>query len=118
MKIVTSFETMLSRSFECGEAQEYLEERLEGDSHNKSNLWGLLTKRSGIKPLKCDRCEGRDGVNKNIYDSEQEALLNADITFKEEGIRLRVYKCAYGFGWHRTKILSSMISFSHNLNLY
>lgn len=105
MKNVISFEAMLSRSFECGEAQEYLKDRLEEDSYNKRNQRETLTKSGGVTQKKCDCCMGRDGFNKNIYDSEQEALLNADVTLKVEGIRLRVYKCPYGFGWHRTKKL-------------
>ncbi|ADT94409.1 hypothetical protein [Shewanella baltica] len=106
MKCVISFETMLSRSFECGEAQEYLKERLGEGGYNKCNRWDTLTTRGGFTPQKCDFCVGEDGVNKNIYYSEQEALLYSDVTLKEEGIRLRVYKCPHGFGWHRTKKLS------------
>lgn len=106
MKSLISFEAMLSRSFECGEAQEYLKERLGGDDHDRRNPRDVLTTQGRVTPKKCDCCTGTEGVNKNIYDSEQEALLSADVTLKREGTRLRVYKCPYGFGWHRTKKLS------------
>jgi len=105
MKNVINFETMLSRSFECGEAQEYLKERLGVDGYNNCNRWDTLKMQGGFTPKKCDCGVGEDGANKNIYDSAQEALLYADVTLKEEGIRLRVYKCPHGFGWHRTKKL-------------
>jgi hypothetical protein len=106
MKSAISFETMLSRSFECGEAQKHLKVRLAEGIYNRSNRWDSLTTKSGLTVNKCDYCIGRNSVNKNIYGTEQEALFYADVTLKEEGIRLRVYKCPHGFGWHRTKKFS------------
>ncbi|MDO4271528.1 MAG: hypothetical protein Q4C83_00900 [Candidatus Saccharibacteria bacterium] len=43
---------------------------------------------------------------KNRYTSEQEAQLVADqqeIIFSNQGLKLRVYHCAFCGGWHLTK---------------
>jgi len=75
MKNVINFETMLSRSFECGEAQEYLKERLGVDGYNNCNRWDTLKMQGGFTPKKCDCCVGEDGANKNIYDSAQDTFV-------------------------------------------
>lgn len=40
---------------------------------------------------------------KMAYETKEYAEKRAAITYKEKGIRLRVYQCPFGNGWHTTK---------------
>jgi len=51
---------------------------------------------------KCS-CKGKDGVKKNLYLSELEAVDMANYRRSSDGVPLRVYACPDGGGWHLTK---------------
>jgi hypothetical protein len=52
---------------------------------------------------KCKFCKGQDGLEKTVYQTQQEASDTAHQIEKEQQLFLRVYKCKYGNGWHLTK---------------
>jgi hypothetical protein len=51
----------------------------------------------------CPYCTGGDGENKEIYDTSEDARLRAEHIKDERGVRLKVYQCKFGNGWHLTK---------------
>jgi hypothetical protein len=51
----------------------------------------------------CPLCKGSDGNNKEIYDTREDALRTAEHIGRERGVRLKVYQCVSGNGWHLTK---------------
>jgi len=64
------------------------------------------------KEVHCDRsvqkheiCSCRDshGEIKNLYDSEISAQAEADTLSGQHTLKLSVYRCPYGAGWHLTK---------------
>jgi hypothetical protein len=77
--------------------------------------------RTGVKliPYKCQKCDywhlspiSRQTpsrpctyCNKDLYETEGAAESRAKILLKEEGVRLKVYKCPTQNGWHLTKKL-------------
>jgi hypothetical protein len=58
----------------------------------------------GEPPCSC-RAKNRDP--KNLYATEQEAREAADYCHERNGVRLRVYPCPSGRGWHLTSKLDS-----------
>ena len=53
----------------------------------------------------CMYCSGRDGKSKRLYDTRSEAQDTADHVARSRGVRLRVYRCEWGRGWHLTSRL-------------
>ncbi len=51
----------------------------------------------------CPICRGADGMLKESYTTERDALRRAGILRKENGVKLKVYECEHGNGWHLTK---------------
>jgi hypothetical protein len=51
----------------------------------------------------CPCCKGSDGTHKEIYDTREDALQRAEYIRSERGVRLKVYQCSAGNGWHLTK---------------
>ncbi len=51
----------------------------------------------------CPVCRGADGKHKESYASERDALRRAGHLRKEQGVKLHVYGCEHGYGWHLTK---------------
>jgi hypothetical protein len=51
----------------------------------------------------CPCCKGADGTHKEIYDTREDALQRAEYIRIERGVRLKVYQCGAGNGWHLTK---------------
>lgn len=47
-------------------------------------------------------CTGRDGQYKDTYRTREDAQRRADLVFAESRVRLRVYRCRSGTGWHLT----------------
>ena len=56
---------------------------------------------------KCKHCHGKDGKQKDVYETFQSALDTASHIEKTRGIYLTVYKCPLGNGWHLTSNDSS-----------
>jgi hypothetical protein len=52
---------------------------------------------------KCEYCRGKDGKQKDIYETIQDAIETAKFIEVERGIFLNVYECPYKNGWHLTK---------------
>jgi len=53
--------------------------------------------------MKCEYCRGKDGKEKDIYESFQLALDAVERIEKERGIYLSTYECPIKNGWHLTK---------------
>lgn len=51
----------------------------------------------------CPLCRGADGKLKEAYTTERDALRRAGHLRKEQGVKLKVYECEHGNGWHLTK---------------
>jgi len=51
---------------------------------------------------KCKHCRGKDGKQKDIYETFQSAMDTANHIEKSRGTYLNVYKCPLGSGWHLT----------------
>ena len=56
---------------------------------------------------KCKHCRGKDGKQKDVYETFQSALDTANHIEKTRGVYLNVYKCQVGNGWHLTSNDSS-----------
>jgi hypothetical protein len=52
---------------------------------------------------KCGYCRGKDGKEKDIYETIQDAIDAAKFIEKEREIFLNPYPCPQGNGWHLTK---------------
>ncbi len=50
----------------------------------------------------CCSCTGADGSPKRSYTSEAEAKSTAAFIEDKRNVRLRVYACPWGDGWHLT----------------
>jgi len=48
-------------------------------------------------------CRDSNGEIKNLYDSETSAQVEADSLSGHNRLKLCVYRCPYGSGWHLTK---------------
>lgn len=49
------------------------------------------------------KCRDGSGLSKALYDTKDGAKQRAKILSKEKGVRLSVYKCPHGQGFHLTK---------------
>jgi hypothetical protein len=56
-----------------------------------------------LPPRKCKRCRGQDGNEKDVYETAGAATDAAEFIEKDRGLRLKVYECPHGNGWHLTK---------------
>lgn len=66
-------------------------------------LWHLApSDRCTPGEVRCGCTQG-DGGSKLAYDDEAGAEKRSAILYKERGLRLRVYRCPDGAGWHLTK---------------
>ncbi|MBW1649624.1 MAG: hypothetical protein JRJ44_02895 [Deltaproteobacteria bacterium] len=61
-------------------------------------LWHLSPKNRQTPSIECGICR------KALYKTKKDAEKRAVILKKEEGERLRVYRCPYNDGWHLTKL--------------
>ncbi len=65
-------------------------------SCNACGGWHLCPRERQTPSRECRDC------SKQAYDSEQAAERRAAIIERERGVRLRVYECPHGDGWHLT----------------
>jgi len=70
---------------------------------SRCDAWHLAPKGRHTPSTPCRQCTGSEGEPKMTYRSEKEAERRAGILLKEKGVRLRVYLCPGGGGWHLTK---------------
>jgi hypothetical protein len=52
---------------------------------------------------KCEYCRGKDGKEKDVYETFQSAFDTAKHIEENRKIYLNVYQCPHGNGWHLTK---------------
>jgi hypothetical protein len=52
---------------------------------------------------KCEYCRGKDGKEKDVYETFQSAFDTAKFIEENRGIYLNIYQCPHGNGWHLTK---------------
>ena len=70
---------------------------------DKCGFWHLSPSSRQTPSETCTRCRGADGVLKESYATERDALRRAGFLRKENGVKLNVYECEHGNGWHLTK---------------
>ncbi|MEA3287157.1 MAG: hypothetical protein U9Q77_07255 [Candidatus Marinimicrobia bacterium] len=70
---------------------------------NQCGFWHLSPTDRQTPSETCPVCRGADGKPKEAYTSERDALRRAGHLRKEQGVKLSVYKCEHGHGWHLTK---------------
>ena len=78
---------------------------LEAYECRHCGLWHLSPVERRTPSVSCDWCTSSGGAHKELYRSEDGALRRARFVEEDEGVRLRVYRCPYGGGWHLTKDL-------------
>lgn len=66
------------------------------------DYWHLSPQAHHTPSVPCHVCTGSDMQAKSTYRNKQEATQRAEIIRKENGRRLKVYKCEYSNGWHLT----------------
>lgn len=66
-------------------------------------FWHLSPKDRQTPSETCSKCRGADGTLKAAYTTENDARMRSKHVQKEQGVRLHVYQCEYGNGWHLTK---------------
>jgi hypothetical protein len=67
---------------------------------------------------KCVYCRGKDGKEKDIYETFQIAFDTAKFIEEDRGIYLNVYKCPHNNGWHLTKSNASSEIIERKKNLF
>lgn len=70
---------------------------------DRCQFWHLAPGNRRTPSRTCPFCRGADGVPKEAYETEQDALRRAQILHQERNILLRAYPCKSGQGWHLTK---------------
>lgn len=64
--------------------------------------WHLAPRDRQTPCRPCSECHGQDGRQKQTYGTRGDAERRAAIILNEKGVRLRVYDCPAGYGWHLT----------------
>jgi hypothetical protein len=75
-----------------------LHEHIQQIKASKESYYDLSVQKHEI----CS-CRDSHGEIKNLYDSETSAQAEADTLSKRYTLKLSVYRCPYGAGWHLTK---------------
>jgi predicted Zn-ribbon and HTH transcriptional regulator len=70
---------------------------------SKCGFWHLSPAERQTDSKTCTICRGSDGKLKEAYATERDALRRAGLLRKEQGVKLSVYVCEHGNGWHLTK---------------
>ncbi len=70
---------------------------------DKCGFWHLSPANRQTPSETCTICRGADGQLKESYATERDALRRAGHLRKEMGVKLQVYECEHGNGWHLTK---------------
>lgn len=70
---------------------------------SKCGFWHLSPENRQTPSETCTTCRGTDGKLKESYTTERDALRRAGLLRKEMGVKLHVYECEHGNGWHLTK---------------
>jgi len=73
---------------------------------SKCGYWHLSPTDRQTPSKECMYCADSHGKHKELYETEAAAKTRAEIIEKEQGIKLKVYKCPEQDGWHLTKNIS------------
>ena len=73
---------------------------------DKCGLWHLSPKDRQTKNF-LSRCHDSSGKPKHAYETKADAERRAEILLKEQGKRLKVYKCQDCGYWHLTHNMES-----------
>jgi len=65
--------------------------------------WHLSPRNRQTPSRICHFCKDSYGNSKDLYKTEEAAVQRAKIIEKEQGIKLKVYRCHYADGYHLTK---------------
>ena len=65
--------------------------------------WHLADDRRRTPSKTCTQCRDAKGQPKEGYQTKKAATQRAEILLKEMKVKLQVYKCPHGNGWHLTK---------------
>ncbi len=89
------------------EAASYLNTTTGGDflpyDCKKCDFWHISPQNRHTPSRKCGSCISSSGEYKDLYSKEEFAKQRARIIHKEQGVRLSLYSCPSGEGWHLTK---------------
>jgi hypothetical protein len=83
--------------------QTYANNQLIPYKCKQCGFWHLSPAERQTSSKTCPICRGSDGKLKESYASEKDALRRAGHLRQEQGVKLRVYECEHGHGWHLTK---------------
>ena len=70
---------------------------------DKCGKWHLSPKSRMTPSTTCPFCKGSNGQPKEAYHSRSDAKRRANISRKERGVSLQVYKCEHSDTWHLTR---------------
>ena len=73
------------------ELQEHIQDPIKTSPEDEINQSSLCS------------CKNSKGEFKDLYDTQELAQQQADQLMSHQILRLRVYPCPYGYGWHLTK---------------
>ncbi len=93
--------------FEAAEHARYLKHE-HGSSMvpyecERCGFWHLSPADRQTSSTVCGFCTDRSGNRKDLYLTKPDALRRAEISKKEKGVTLNVYKCPHQTGWHLTR---------------
>lgn len=83
--------------------QNYAENKLVPYKCSKCGFWHLSPEDRVTPSKTCTICRSSDGTLKESYATERDALRRAGHLRREQGVKLKVYECEHGNGWHLTK---------------
>ena len=95
---------------EAKESAEFIKKKFKKEMSpykcDKCGQWHLALA-SRLTPSKtCKKCNDSRGKPKEAYKTKKGAIKRAELLKKEMGVKLQVYKCPHGAGWHLTKGLN------------
>lgn len=102
-KPLTVYDTKVQAQLGAEHANKKYKNNLTPYQCNKCGLWHLTPIERQTPSKKCKYCIGQDNKPKDAYPTKSVAQRRANILLKENGVKLTVYKCERGNGWHLTK---------------
>ncbi|MBC8196598.1 MAG: hypothetical protein H8E60_01790 [Candidatus Marinimicrobia bacterium] len=93
--------------YNAKEHSQYL--KLDHDSEltpykcNTCKKWHLSPKNRHTPSIICTTCTDGNKKPKELYFTKKGAQIRKTIILKEQKIKLKIYKCPNGDGWHLTK---------------
>lgn len=69
----------------------------------RCGFWHLSPSDRQTSSSVCAFCTDRKGVSKDLYFTKPGAERRAEISMREQGVTLKVYRCPHQNGWHLTR---------------